>query len=245
MPRGPGIFERFAQQSTYLTGTSWAFLIALASVLLWALTGPLFGYSDSWQLVINTSTTIITFLMVFLIQRTQNKESLAIQLKLNELVAAVRGASNRLINIEDLSEAEVQHLRAEYKALLELARQEADFTKPHSIEEAEKLLCGPTATGNGATGPAGQAQPPAPPGENSGPGTASPAMALDAIQAELKDFSRAARILQAILARHQRRIDEHLQEPGGLRSTQSGRGSRHAAPQTPAEGGRVPGGEAT
>jgi low affinity Fe/Cu permease len=88
-----------------------------AVIGVWALTGPIFHYSDTWQLVINTGTTIITFLMVFLIQRTQNKESLAMQLKINEIVAALKGASNRMISVEDLSEAELQQLHARYVAL--------------------------------------------------------------------------------------------------------------------------------
>src|SRR5688572_660681 len=107
MARKGGIWEQFAHRATVWTGSSWAFALALGAIGLWVITGPLFGFSDTWQLVINTSTTIITFLMVFLIQRAQNKDALAIQLKLNELVAAVRGASNRLINVEELSEEEV------------------------------------------------------------------------------------------------------------------------------------------
>src|SRR5437868_6667538 len=106
----PGLFrwlslgiERFTYHVTEWVGSARAFFLALVLVLIWAVTGPLFNFSDTWQLVINTSTTIITFLMVFLIQRSQNKESLAVQLKLNEIVAAVKGASNRLINIENLS----------------------------------------------------------------------------------------------------------------------------------------------
>src|SRR6476469_123728 len=106
MSRNEGFFERLARLATQATGTSWAFAIAAAIILIWGSTGPLFGFSDTWQLVINTGTTIVTFLMVFLIQRAQNKESKAIQLKLNEIVAAVHGASNRLISAEDLSEEE-------------------------------------------------------------------------------------------------------------------------------------------
>jgi low affinity Fe/Cu permease len=97
----------------------------------------LFGWSNTWQLVINTGTTIVTFLMVFLIQRTQNKDGLAIQLKLNELVAAMHGASNRLIEIEDLSEADLQLLRSHYRALVRMARDDTDIAASHSIEEAE------------------------------------------------------------------------------------------------------------
>ena len=103
--------EKLSYQATKATGTSMAFMVALAVVLVWLITGPLFNFSDTWQLVINTGTTIITFLMVFLIQRAQNKDALAIHLKLNEIVAAMEGASNRLIDVEDLSEAEIDALR--------------------------------------------------------------------------------------------------------------------------------------
>jgi low affinity Fe/Cu permease len=128
--------ERFAQWATFQAGSSLAFTLAVCVVLLWLVTGPFFRFSDTWQLVINTSTTIVTFLMVFLIQRSQNKDSLAIQLKLNELVAAVRGASNRLINIEDLSEEEVHTLQKHFQTLVELAKKDAKLTRSHSIEEA-------------------------------------------------------------------------------------------------------------
>ena len=109
----------------------------LAIILAWLITGPLFRFSDTWQLVINTGTTIVTFLMVFLIQRTQNKDSLAIQLKLNEIVAAMQGASNRLIDVEDLSEDELMTLHQFYSRLAEMAKHEADLLQSHSIEEAE------------------------------------------------------------------------------------------------------------
>jgi low affinity Fe/Cu permease len=112
-----GLTERFACVATTWTGSNAAFLLAIVVIGIWGATGPLFHYSDTWQLVINTGTTIITFLMVFLIQRTQNKESMALQLKINEIVAALKGASNRLISVEDLSEAELQQLHARYVAL--------------------------------------------------------------------------------------------------------------------------------
>ena len=99
---------------------------------------PVFGFSDTWQLVINTSTTIVTFLMVFLIQRTQNKDSLAIHLKLNELVAAMAGASNRLIDVEALSEKELETLHRYYAELTKLARTASDVTESHSVEEARQ-----------------------------------------------------------------------------------------------------------
>jgi low affinity Fe/Cu permease len=119
------------------TGSSWAFASAALLIIVWLATGPIFGFSDTWQLVINTGTTIITFLMVFLIQRSQNKDSLAIQLKLNEIVAAVKGASNRLIDVEDLSEDELRVLHQHYAKLAAMAAQDADLGSSHSIEEAE------------------------------------------------------------------------------------------------------------
>ena len=120
------------------TGSTQAFLLAGCVVAVWAATGPMFGYSETWQLVINTGTTIVTFLMVFLIQRSQNKESRAVQLKLNEIVAALEGASNRLIDIESLSERELDVLHAHYGRLAELAAQDADPARSHSVEEADR-----------------------------------------------------------------------------------------------------------
>jgi low affinity Fe/Cu permease len=131
-----GILEKFARRATAWTGSSWAFALALIIIIAWAVTGPLFDYSDTWQLVINTGTTIVTFLMVFLIQRAQNKDSVAIHLKLNELVAAIEGASNRLINVEEMSEDDVAVLKRYYNRLVELARQDMKLTECHSIEEA-------------------------------------------------------------------------------------------------------------
>jgi low affinity Fe/Cu permease len=129
--------ERFSLKATKATGTSMAFIIALSAIIIWGLTGPLFHYSDTWQLVINTSTTIVTFLMVFLIQRTQNKDALAIHLKLNEIVAALEGASNNLIDVEDLTEAEIETLHKHYQKLVQMAKQDIKLTQSHSIEEAE------------------------------------------------------------------------------------------------------------
>jgi len=128
--------ERFSRAITDWVGTSWALAIALAVVIAWGLTGPLFHFSDTWQLVINTGTTIVTFLMVFLIQRAQNKDARAIHLKLNEIVAAGRGASNRLINVEDLTEDEVRLLHRYYAHLVKLARESGELTESHSVEEA-------------------------------------------------------------------------------------------------------------
>jgi low affinity Fe/Cu permease len=129
--------ERWSRSVTHWTGSSWAFGIAVMVIVAWLVTGPIFHYSDTWQLVINTGTTIVTFLMVFLIQRSQNKDALAVHLKLNELVAAVEGASNRLIDIEDLTEADLLKLHRYYRSLAVLAKKEMDLGKTHSVEEAE------------------------------------------------------------------------------------------------------------
>ena len=130
------MLERFASWATRWTGSTTAFILAAAFVVVWLVTGPLFHWSDTWQLVANTITTIITFMMVFLIQRTQNKDSLAVQMKLNEIVAAIEGASNRLIGVEDLSESELQTLHMHYARLAEMAK-ERRLTESHSVEEAE------------------------------------------------------------------------------------------------------------
>lgn len=133
-----GLFERIAYHVTRWTGSTTALVLAAATILVWIVTGPIFGYSDTWQLVINTGTTIVTFLMVFLIQRAQNKDSAAVHLKLNEIVAALHGASNRLIAVEDLSEEEVKVLHEHYTELVELAKRDGKLTESHSIEEAEE-----------------------------------------------------------------------------------------------------------
>jgi low affinity Fe/Cu permease len=134
---GGNALERFSSAVTRWTGSTSAFILAAATIFVWVVTGPFFRFSDTWQLVINTGTTIVTFLMVFLIQRTQNKDSLATQLKLNELVAAVKGASNRLIDVEDLSETELRLLHDHYARLVTMAKKESDLKKSHSVEEAE------------------------------------------------------------------------------------------------------------
>ena len=156
------VMERLATAVARWTGSTSAFSLALAVILVWAFTGPLFRFSDTWQLVINTGTTIVTFLMVFLIQRSQNKDSLAIHLKLNELVAAVEGASNRLIEVESLTEDELNILRRHYSKLAQMAKQDTKLTMSHSVEEAEErhkrkdrqrrpvLTCTPTAFNPGA-----------------------------------------------------------------------------------------------
>ncbi len=132
-----GWLEHSARLVTVWTGSSQAFACAVSVIIVWALLGPIFHFSDTWQLVINTGTTIVTFLMVFLIQRAQNKDSLAIHLKLNEIVAVLQGASNRLINVEDLTEQEVQTLHRHYQTLVALAKRDSTLTASHSVEEAE------------------------------------------------------------------------------------------------------------
>jgi low affinity Fe/Cu permease len=129
--------ERVAEKATKQSGSSLAFAIAVAVVVVWIATGPIFKFSDTWQLVINTGTTIVTFLMVFLIQRTQNKETEAIQLKLNELVAALKGASNRLIDLEDWTEEELKTLHEHYRHLGKLALEDRDQHRSLSVDAAE------------------------------------------------------------------------------------------------------------
>jgi low affinity Fe/Cu permease len=132
-------FEKASRRVTDATGKPWAFGIALTTILVWGATGPFFGFSDTWQLVINTGTTIVTFLMVFLIQQAQNKDTHAIELKLNELVAAMQGASNRLIDVESLSDEELETLHGFYQKLAAMAKREQRLTESHSIEEAQAL----------------------------------------------------------------------------------------------------------
>lgn len=133
-----GFFERIAALATHWTGTTLAFSLASFVILTWLVTGPVFHYSDTWQLVINTGTTIVTFLMVFLIQRSQNKDSKAVHLKLNELIAAIRGASNRLINVEGMSEDELALIHDHFCKLVELSKKDRSLTESHSVEEASE-----------------------------------------------------------------------------------------------------------
>ena len=166
--------EHFAHRVTQWTGSSWAFALAISVIVVWGFSGPIFGFSDTWQLVINTGTTIVTFLMVFLIQRAQNKDALVIHLKLNEIVAALEGASNRLINVEDLSEEDVQTLHRHSRALAAIAKREEVLTHSHSIEEAEarhrhKARRGQTGGGAPARPASGDSAPPRTPGSTSSP----------------------------------------------------------------------------
>lgn len=120
------LFTRFAKATAYYTGRPHVFIGAVAVIVIWAVSGPIFGFSDTWQLVINTGTTIITFLMVFLIQNTQNRDTEALQLKLDEIVRSLKGARNQVLDIEDLDEKDLDEIRKEYLALAEKARDEKD-----------------------------------------------------------------------------------------------------------------------
>jgi len=132
-------FDIFSSKVTRITGSPWAFMVSLLLIIVWACTGPIFGFSDTWQLVINTGTTIITFLMVFIIQQTQNKDTIAIHLKLNELIASTQGASNRLVDAEDLTEDELRVLKKFYVKLSTMAQKQNDLHSTHSIDDAEDL----------------------------------------------------------------------------------------------------------
>jgi low affinity Fe/Cu permease len=119
-------FTRFAKWWAHASGHPSAFFLAVAVIVLWAVTGPIFGFSDTWQLVINTGTTIVTFLMVFVIQNTQNRDTGAMQVKLDELIRTLKGAHNALLDLEELDEDAIERLRANYKKLAALAREDLD-----------------------------------------------------------------------------------------------------------------------
>lgn len=132
-------FRKFASKTSERMGSSWAFIVAVAIILLWAITGPLFGFSDTWQLVINTGTTIITFLMVFLIQNTQNRDAKAMHLKLDELLRGVEGARTGMVDLEDCSEEELTQLQAQFQQLRERQPGVADdHIKTIEQEHAER-----------------------------------------------------------------------------------------------------------
>lgn len=142
------LFDTFSTRITKVSGSPITFIGACLVIVLWGSTGPIFGFSDTWQLIINTSTTIVTFLMVFVIQQTQNKDTMAVHLKLNELIKANEEASNRLIDIEDLTEEELETLKNFYVKLAVLAKKDTKLVGTHSIEEAfdvhaEKLKLAP------------------------------------------------------------------------------------------------------
>lgn len=139
------IFNRIATWITHKTGSPAAFIIAAVLVIIWGACGPIFHFSDTWQLVINTSTTIITFLMVFIIQQSQNKDTSAIHLKLNELIASAKSASNRLIDSEDLTDEELILLKKFYVKLSEKSRKSNDLHTSHSLDEPEEKPAGEEA----------------------------------------------------------------------------------------------------
>ena len=122
MKRPQSWFGRFAKRTEHIVGHPLTFVLMLLLIAIWAVTGPIFGFSDTWQLVINTGTTIITFLMVFLIQNTQNRDTGAMQTKLDELIRAIEGAHNALLDLEELDESEIEHIRHDYRQLAEEAR---------------------------------------------------------------------------------------------------------------------------
>ena len=132
------IFDKFSTKVTSAAGSPAAFISAFVIIIMWGITGPIFKFSDTWQLVINTGTTIITFLMVFVIQQSQNKDTKALHLKLNELIACNRLASNRLIDIEDLTADEIEVLKKYYVALASLSAKEKSIHSTHSIDEAKE-----------------------------------------------------------------------------------------------------------
>ncbi len=127
-------FRKFASRTSELVGSSWAFILAVVVLIIWAATGPMFGYSNTWQLIINTGTTIVTFLMVFLIQNTQNRDAKGIHLKLDELIKATRGASNTMIDLDKLSDEQMKQLEAEYKRICDLDGPDEEDA-PHPIEK--------------------------------------------------------------------------------------------------------------
>jgi low affinity Fe/Cu permease len=129
-------FEKVSNTISTYSGSSGVFIVAIGLILVWGVSGPIFHFSNTWLLIVNTGTSIITFLMVFLIQKSQNKESIAVQLKLNELIAASHHASNRLLNIQDLSEEELKTLYEHYRTLVELTQKAESNTQSHSVEDA-------------------------------------------------------------------------------------------------------------
>lgn len=134
--RKASVLERISTIVTKASGSSIAFLGAFMVIVIWLMSGPFFDFSDTWQLVINTGTTIVTFLMVFLIQRSQNKDSIAIHIKLNELLVSHKSASNRLVSIEDISEDELEALHIFYKNIALLTKKELSIEESHSLNKA-------------------------------------------------------------------------------------------------------------
>jgi low affinity Fe/Cu permease len=133
--RSPNWYTRLTRSLSRASGRQGAFLVALLLIVIWAVTGPIFGFSDTWQLVINTGTTIITFLMVFLIQNTQNRDTEALQVKLDELIRVTEGAQNALLDLEDLDETNIEEIRAKYEKLAEIARSRIPEEDVQEIED--------------------------------------------------------------------------------------------------------------
>jgi low affinity Fe/Cu permease len=145
-------FNGFAKWTARSAGHPSTFGLAVTVILIWAVTGPLFGFSDSWQLVINTSTTIVTFLMVFLIQNTQNRDSAAMQIKLDELIRALKGAHNELVDLEDMSEEELELMKAHYTRLASQARAKLGKRPRRSEEKTDQTETGKSrGSGKAAT----------------------------------------------------------------------------------------------
>jgi len=136
--KDPSAFEKLSSRVSKASGSTGAFIAALSVIVIWLISGPLFGFSDTWQLVINTGTTIITFLMVFLIQRSQNKDFVAMHLKLNEMIVAQNMANNRLVAVEEISGADLKVLQDFYKHLADLAQKEVSIENSHSLKNADQ-----------------------------------------------------------------------------------------------------------
>ena len=134
------LFRKFSHRTSEAVGSSWAFIIAVAIIAIWSMTGPMFHYSDTWQLVINTGTPIITFLMVFLIQNTQNRDAKAIHLKLDELIKATRGARNSMIDLDKLSDAQLKELEEEYKRICETEEETEESDDAAALKEIKNEL---------------------------------------------------------------------------------------------------------
>jgi low affinity Fe/Cu permease len=135
------LFRRFAEKTAFAVGTPWAFVLAVSTVISWAATGPLFGYSNTWQLVINTGTTIVTFLIVFLIQNTQNRETRVMRLKLDELLRGVEGARTGFVSLDSMTDAELEDIKTEFERLKERYAPllEDDLAQIHAERESRRL----------------------------------------------------------------------------------------------------------
>ena len=130
-------FRVFARTASTILGSAWAFVVALFVIIVWGITGPTFHYSDTWQLIINTGTTIVTFLMVFIIQNTQNRDAKAVHLKLDEIIRAIKGARNELVDLEDLSDEDLAKLEKQFQRLRKRAEQTNDHGKARRSSETE------------------------------------------------------------------------------------------------------------